>query len=72
MEFQDAVMKRRALPPVRGGRRRAGATIEAIARLAQRTPSAGFSQGQRLVVVVDPNLRRADGPRPGRARRSLG
>jgi FMN reductase [NAD(P)H] len=33
--------------------------IERIAKLAQRTPSAGFSQGQRLVVVVDPGLRRA-------------
>ena len=30
------------------------AVIERIARLAQRTPSAGFSQGQRLVVVTDP------------------
>jgi nitroreductase len=27
--------------------------IERIARLAQRTPSAGFSQGQRLIVVTD-------------------
>jgi nitroreductase len=32
--------------------------IESIARLAQRTPSAGFSQGQRLVVVTDPEARR--------------
>lgn len=29
------------------------AIIERIARLAQRTPSAGFSQGQRLLVVED-------------------
>src|ERR1043166_2815396 len=29
-----------------------------MARLAQRTPSAGFSQGQRLVVVTDPGRRR--------------
>jgi nitroreductase len=29
-----------------------------IARLAQRTPSAGFSQGQRLVVVTDPAVRK--------------
>ena len=35
--------------------------IERIARLAQRTPSAGFSQGQRLVVVTDPE-RRARSP----------
>src|SRR3954469_3658022 len=33
--------------------------IERIARLAQRTPSAGFSQGQRLLVVTDPVQRRA-------------
>ena len=32
--------------------------IERIARLAQRAPSAGFSQGQRLVVVTDPARRR--------------
>ena len=58
MEFRDVVMKRRAVRRFEeGGVERA--TIEAIARLAQRTPSAGFSQGQRLVVVVDPDLRRA-------------
>src|SRR4051812_38321853 len=33
--------------------------IERIARLAQRTPSAGFSQGQRLVVVTDRAMRKA-------------
>src|SRR4029079_11331564 len=32
--------------------------VERIARLAQRTPSAGFSQGQRLVVLVDRATRR--------------
>src|SRR6187399_1442306 len=32
--------------------------IERIARLAQRTPSAGFSQGQRLLVVTDPARRK--------------
>jgi nitroreductase len=51
-------MRRRAVRRFEeGGVERA--TIEAIARLAQRTPSAGFSQGQRLVVVVDRDLRRA-------------
>jgi len=34
------------------------AVLEDIARLAQRTPSAGFSQGQRLVIVTDPDQRR--------------
>lgn len=58
MEFADAVMKRRAVRRFEEG----GvdpAMIEGIARFAQRTPSAGFSQGQRLVVVVDRELRRA-------------
>ncbi len=57
MEFADVVMKRRAVRRFRdGGVERE--VIERIARLAQRTPSAGFSQGQRLVVVTDPALRR--------------
>jgi nitroreductase len=34
------------------------AVLERIARTAQRAPSAGFSQGQRLLVVTDPELRR--------------
>jgi nitroreductase len=57
MEFHDAVMKRRAVRRFEEG----GVdldVIEGIARLAQRTPSAGFSQGQRLVVVTDPEVRR--------------
>ena len=58
MEFAEVVMKRRAVRRFEeGGVDRE--VIERIARLAQRTPSAGFSQGQRLVVVVDPALRRA-------------
>jgi FMN reductase [NAD(P)H] len=32
--------------------------LERIAATAQRAPSAGFSQGQRLVVVTEPDLRR--------------
>src|SRR3954470_5454809 len=57
VEFQDVVMKRRAVRRFEeGGVDRA--VIERIARLAQRTPSAGFSQGQRLVVVVDRGRRR--------------
>ncbi len=57
MEFQDVVMKRRAVRRFEeGGVDRS--VIERIARLAQRTPSAGFSQGQRLVVVVDQERRR--------------
>ena len=57
MEFSDVVMKRRAVRRfVDGGVDRE--VIERIARLAQRTPSAGFSQGQRLVVVTEPEARR--------------
>jgi nitroreductase len=57
VEFRDVVMKRRAVRRFEDG----GVpheTIEGIARLAQRVPSAGFSQGQRLVVVTDPDRRR--------------
>jgi nitroreductase len=57
VEFADVVMKRRAVRRFEeGGVDRD--VIKRIARLAQRTPSAGFSQGQRLVVVTDPARRR--------------
>src|SRR2546423_407772 len=58
MEFQDvARMKRRAVRRFEdGGVPRE--TIEQIARLAQRAPSAGFSQGQRLIVITDVQRRR--------------
>ena len=57
MEFVDVVMKRRAVRRFEeGGVERD--VIERIARLAQRAPSAGFSQGQRLVVVTEPDRRR--------------
>ena len=57
MDFGEVVMKRRAVRRFEeGGVDRA--VIERIARLAQRTPSAGFSQGQRLLVVVDRERRR--------------
>jgi nitroreductase len=57
MEFVDVVMKRRAVRRFEDG----GVPLEIlerIARLAQRAPSGGFSQGQRLVVVTDPERRR--------------
>ncbi len=57
MDFVEVVMKRRAVRRFEeGGVERA--VLERIARLAQRTPSAGFSQGQRLLVVVDRDRRR--------------
>jgi nitroreductase len=57
MEFAEVVMKRRAVRRFEEGGV-APEVIERIARLAQRTPSAGFSQGQRLVVVTEPERRR--------------
>ena len=57
MEFADVVRKRRAVRRFEEGGVEREVT-ERIARLAQRTPSAGFSQGQRLVVVTEPDARR--------------
>jgi nitroreductase len=57
VDFVDVVMKRRAVRRFEeGGVDRE--VIERIARLAQRAPSGGFSQGQRLVVVTEPERRR--------------
>jgi nitroreductase len=58
MEFSEVVRRRRMVrhfadEPVDR------AVLERIALTAQRAPSAGFSQGQRVVVVTDPALRRA-------------
>ena len=52
MEFEEVVRRRRMVrrfsdEPVKTE------VIERIAAMAQRAPSAGFSQGQRLVVVTD-------------------
>lgn len=57
MEFAELVRTRRTVrrfedKPVDP------AVLEEIARLAQRTPSAGFAQGQRVVIVTDPEQRR--------------
>ena len=52
MEFQEVIRRRRMVRNFSGvpiDR----AVIERIAAIAQRAPSAGFSQGQRLVVVTD-------------------
>ncbi|HVM25926.1 MAG TPA: nitroreductase family protein [Candidatus Limnocylindrales bacterium] len=57
MEFAEVVKNRRmvrhfAADPV------PREVLERIAAAAQRAPSAGFSQGQRLVIVTDPGRRR--------------
>ena len=56
VEFSELVMKRRTVRRFEdGGVERE--VIERIARFAQRTPAAGFSQGQRLLVVTEPERR---------------
>ena len=57
MEFREVVARRRmvrhfAEDPV------TDEVIERIAAAAQRAPSAGFSQGQRLIVITTPEGRR--------------
>jgi len=57
MHFEELVMRRRTVrrfedAPVDRS------VLEKIARLAQRTPSAGFSQGQRVVIVTEREQRR--------------
>ncbi len=58
MDLQDAIARRRMVrsytdEPVHP------ATVERILDTARRNPSAGFSQGQRFVVVTDADARRA-------------
>jgi nitroreductase len=57
MEFSEVVRRRRmvrhfASDPIERD------VLERIVATAQRAPSAGFSQGQRVVVVTDPGRRR--------------
>ena len=57
MNFSDLVMKRRTVRRFRDTPVDRN-VLEQIAHLAQHVPSAGFSQGQRLVIVTDPEQRR--------------
>jgi FMN reductase [NAD(P)H] len=57
MDFRDVVARRRmvrhfAADPIDR------AVLERIAAAAQRAPSAGNSQGQRVIIVTDPDRRR--------------
>ena len=57
MEFSEVVRRRRmvrhfAPDPIDRD------VLERIAATAQRAPSAGFSQGQRLVIVTEPDRKR--------------
>lgn len=58
MELQDAIARRRMVRNYRDEPVERE-TIERILDLARRGPSAGFSQGQRFVVVTDAETRRA-------------
>lgn len=58
MEFYDVVRRRRMVRNYDPDRRVSRESLSRIAAAAQRAPSAGFSQGQRLVVITDPERRR--------------
>ncbi len=58
MEFADVVRKRRMVrhfkpDPINPE------IIDSLMRLAQRAPSAGFTQGQSFIIVTDPEMRKA-------------
>ncbi len=53
MEFSEVVRKRRMVRNYDPDKPVSRESLERIAAAAQRAPSAGFSQGQRLVVVTD-------------------
>lgn len=57
MEFSEVVRRRRIVRHFDGTPVERD-VLERIAAAAQRAPSAGFSQGQRIVVVTDPGKRR--------------
>lgn len=57
MDFAELVRKRRTVRRFED-RPVDRAVLEEIVRLGQRTPSAGFAQGQRVVIVTDPGQRR--------------
>jgi nitroreductase len=62
MEFTEVVRRRRMVRNYDPDKPVQRDAVERIAAAAQRAPSAGFSQGQRLVVVTEParRLRIAD------------
>ena len=58
MEFSEVVRRRRMLRNYDSDRQVSRESLQRIAAAAQRAPSAGFSQGQRLVIVTQPEQRR--------------
>jgi nitroreductase len=59
MDFAEVVRKRRMVRNYDASRPVAREVLERIAAAAQRAPSAGFSQGQRVVIVTDAVRRKA-------------
>ena len=59
MEFGEVVRRRRMVRNYDPDRPIAREVLERVVAAAQRAPSAGFSQGQRLVAVTDAARRRA-------------
>jgi nitroreductase len=58
MEFSEVVRRRRMVRNYDPDRPVEREALERVVAAAQRAPSAGFSQGQRLVVVLDAERRR--------------
>jgi len=58
MEFGEVVRRRRMVRNYDPDRPVAREALERIAAAAQRAPSAGFSQGQRLIIITDAEQRR--------------
>lgn len=59
MEFAEVIRRRRTVRNYDSAKPVSRDALERIVAAAQRAPSAGFSQGQRLVVVTDDATRRA-------------
>jgi len=57
MEFSEVVRRRRMVRNYDPDKPVSRESLERIAAAAQRAPSAGFSQGQRLVIVTEPARR---------------
>jgi len=60
MEF-EAVVRRRRIVRQFSSEPVDDAVLDRIVAIAQRSPSAGFSQGQRLVVITDAEVKRRVG-----------
>ena len=58
MEFREVVRKRRMVRNYDPAQPVSRESLERSAAAAQRAPSAGFSQGQRLVIVTEADRRR--------------